>query len=156
MERKLRFVNTNHADLCMLVRYLDQYFHENWGAAADNYQQYHDLTKMSCAVVAYQNAAPVGCGCWKAFDAVTAEIKRMFVLPAHRRSGVAAAVLHALEQHAVQQGCHTAVLETGKDMPGAIAFYQAQGYQLIPNYGDFIGDAVCVCMKKEIADEAMR
>ena len=76
--------------------------------------------------------------------------------PACRRQGIAGKIVAALEQHAAASGCHRAVLETGADMPEAIAFYEKQGYHLVPNYGDFAGDEVCVCMEKEISDGTMR
>lgn len=35
-------------------------------------------------------------------------------------------------------------------MQGAIRFYQKEGYRIIPNYGEFIGDELCVCMEKQL------
>lgn len=149
---ELRFVDTSNADLRALVAELDVFFHAGWGETAEKYKQYHALDGMACAVLAYIDGKPAGCGCWRAFDAVTAEIKRMYVRPAFRRGGAAGQIVAALERHAAASGCHRAVLETGADMPEAIAFYEKQGYRIVPNYGDFIGDAICVCMEKDTLD----
>ena len=80
----------------------------------------------------------------------------MYVRPAYRRQGIAGKIVAALEQHAAASGCHRAVLETGAEMPDAIAFYEKQGYRLVPNYGDFVDDEICVCMEKQISDGTMR
>lgn len=149
---EIKFADIRDADLCALVGQLDQYFHQRWGAVADNYTQYHDLSKMACAAVAYVDGQAVGCGCWKPYDAVTAEIKRMFVLPEKRRAGAAGALMQALERHAIGCGCRRAVLETGAEMAEAIAFYRRQGYRIIPNYGAFADDPVCVCMGKALEE----
>ena len=149
-EAELRFVDVPHPDLLALVAELDAYFHAGWGEVAENYKQYHALDGMACAVVAYIEGKPVGCGCWRAYDPITAEVKRMYVRPAYRRLGVAGKIVAALEQHAAAGGCRRAVLETGADMPDAIAFYEKHGYRLTPNFGDFAGDEICVCMEKEL------
>ena len=149
-EAELRFVDVSHPDLLALAAELDAYFHAGWGEVAENYKQYHALDGMACAVVAYIEGKPVGCGCWRAYDPITAEVKRMYVRPAYRRLGVAGKIVAALEQHAAAGGCRRAVLETGADMPDAIAFYEKHGYRLTPNFGDFAGDEICVCMEKEL------
>ena len=155
-EAELKFVDVTDADLAALVAELDVYFRAGWGEVAEKYKQYHALDGMACAVVAYIEGKPAACGCWRAFDPVTAEIKRMYVRPAYRRQGIAGKIVAALEQHAAANGCHRAVLETGADMPEAIAFYEKQGYRLVPNYGDFVDDEICVCMEKQISDGTMR
>ena len=155
-QAELKFVDVTNADLTALVAELDAYFRAGWGEAADHYKQYHTLDGMACAAVAYIEGTPAACGCWRAFDPVTAEIKRMYVRPAYRRQGIAGKIVAALEQHAAASGCHRAVLETGAEMPDAIAFYEKQGYRLVPNYSDFVDDEICVCMEKQISDGTMR
>lgn len=46
-------------------------------------------------VVAYESASAVGCGCWRWHDraAGTAEVKKLYVIPAARGSGAARALL---------------------------------------------------------------
>jgi putative acetyltransferase len=91
---------------------------------------------------------PVGCGALRRLDPVTAEVKRMYVAPASRGSGVATAILRALESAALDRGWTTIRLETGPAQPDAMRFYEREGYHEIPLYGAYIGSDVSVCYER--------
>jgi len=55
-----------------------------------------------------------------------------------------------LEHWAVELGYKKCVLETGKRQPDAIALYTKQGYESIPNYGQYMGMENSVCFEKEL------
>lgn len=99
-------------------------------------------------LVVYENSEAVGCGAFKEFDENTAEIKRMFVHPNHRNKGIAKLVLNELELWANDLGFTSFVLETSPKLTSAIDLYEKTGYQLIPNYGQYIGVENSICMKK--------
>ena len=88
-------------------------------------------------LVAFLDGEPVGCAGWRSHgdDGETAELKRMYTAPAGRRRGVARAVLRAVEDNARDQGRKRLILECGSKQPEAIAFYQANGYERIPDFG---------------------
>jgi GNAT superfamily N-acetyltransferase len=65
-----------------------------------------------------------------------AEIKRMYVLPAARSRGVAAALLVALEDAARAQGYGVVRLDTGPKQVHAQRLYRAAGYKDVPPYND--------------------
>ena len=65
----------------------------------------------------------------------TAELKRMYVRPGHRRRGYARRVLRMAEERARALGYDRLVLETGLEQPEAMALYRAEGYAPIPSYG---------------------
>lgn len=90
-------------------------------------------------LVAWRAEEPVGCGAWRTHGA-DAELKRMYTVPAARGSGVASAVLAALEDDARRAGRSRMVLECGRRQPEAVAMYERHGYARIPNYG-FYADA---------------
>lgn len=141
---------SENPDFRALVALLDRNLQVRDGAEHDFYAQFNKIDHLNHVVVAYRADAPVGCGAVKAFDAEAAEVKRMFVQPAHRGQGVAQAVLAELERWAAELGYVACVLETGKKQPEAIGLYQKSGYALIPNYGQYAGVANSVCMKKEL------
>lgn len=101
--------------------------------------------------VAYaEDGTPVGCGGLRQLDASHGEIKRMYVRPSHRGTGVSVAVLGALENDARARGWDRLVLETGDEQPDAIRFYEREGYELIPNFGYYVGEPLSKCYGKAL------
>jgi len=93
---------------------------------------------------------PLGCGGLRALGDSVGEIKRMFVVPAQRRNGVAGQVLQALERHAVERGWTALRLETGALQPDAIAFYERHGYARIARFGPYVADELSVCFERDL------
>jgi GNAT superfamily N-acetyltransferase len=92
----------------------------------------------------------VACGALRRLDVRSAEIKRMFVLPEHRGSGAATAVLRSLETEAARLGLSELKLETGTAQPDAIRFYEREGYRLIDNFGPYAGEPLSVCYARPL------
>ena len=107
-----------------------------------------------CAVflVAYDKGSgqPVGCGGLRMLDAATAEIKRLYVLPYTRGSGVASSILAALEAEAFRQGITRIKAEAGSAQPDGRNFYENSGFEAVPNFGPYIGVAHSYCYAKSI------
>lgn len=78
------------------------------------------------------------------------EVKRMYAAPEARGTGVAAAVLRALEDEARRLGAPRLVLETGPAQPDAIRFYRREGYEPIPLFGAYVGSDVSVCFGRSL------
>jgi len=97
------------------------------------------------------DGAAIACGALRRLDAGSAEIKRMYVVPERRGSGVATGVLRALESAAAERGWHTLRLETGTEQPDAQRFYRREGYREIPLFGNYTGSALSVCFERELA-----
>ncbi|MET8371212.1 GNAT family N-acetyltransferase [Micromonospora profundi] len=77
----------------------------------------------------------LGCGALRFQGDGTAEVKRMFVVPNARGTGVSTAILRALEERAREQGIKSLVLTTGPGQPEAIRFYHREGYQPVEAFG---------------------
>jgi putative acetyltransferase len=92
----------------------------------------------------------IGCGALRRLGSATAEVKRMYVVPARRGSGVATALLRALEAAAVERGWTTLRLETGTAQPEAIRFYAREGYRDIPLFGAYTGSDLSVCYERTL------
>jgi GNAT superfamily N-acetyltransferase len=97
------------------------------------------------------DGTPLGCGGLRALDARIGEIKRMYAVPARRGTGVAAAVLRALEDHARARGWAWLRLETGNAQPDAVAFYAKHGYRPIPRFGHYADEPTSLCFEKALA-----
>lgn len=142
--------NSDHPDFISLVRLLDADLARRDGEEHSFYAQFNAIAKLKHVVVAYENARAVGCGAIKEQAPGTMEVKRMYVLPESRKSGIATLVLTELERWANELGYQTCVLETGKRQPEAIGLYKKNGYQIIPNYGQYIGVENSVCFAKQL------
>ena len=142
--------DSDHTDFRTLVALLDQDLAIRDGDDHAFYAQFNKVDAIREVIVAYQNGAAVGCGAIKSFSTAAAEVKRMFVHPDYRKQGIAAKVLNELESWATELGFTICVLETGKKQPEAIALYQKVGYNITPNYGQYIGVDNSVCMSKPL------
>jgi putative acetyltransferase len=92
----------------------------------------------------------VGCGALRELGPDVGEVKRMYVVPSRRRSGVAGVVLAALEAEAARRGWTLLRLETGTEQPDAMAFYERHGYRRIPNFGHYAGSELSVCYERAL------
>lgn len=146
---QLQRTTSEHPDFVRLVQQLDADLAERDGADEHAfYAQFNKIDRIRHAVVAYLDGIAVGCGAIKAFDGQTMEVKRMYTPPQHRGKGIARQVLAELEAWATELDYARCILETGKRQPEAIGLYQKCGYQLIPNYGQYIGVENSVCFEK--------
>ena len=85
-------------------------------------------------LVAHERGLPVACGGLKRLDEGTAEIKRMYVIPAARGRGLGRSLLSALEEEARRLGYRSVRLDTGPRQAHARALYESAGYAAIPAY----------------------
>lgn len=90
-------------------------------------------------LVGFVDDVPSVMGGWRWCDAETVEIKRMFVVPSARRSGLARRMLAELELSAAAAGARRAVLGTGIAQPEAIELYESCGYEAIDGFGHYAG-----------------
>ena len=93
---------------------------------------------------------PVGCVGLRRHDATVAEIKRMYVRTAHRRTGVGRVLLRAAEDRARALGYTRVLLETGERQPEAIALYTADGYWPLSGFGHYHGHAGSRAFAKDL------
>ena len=120
---KIEFVDAENADLLSLTHKLDEYYYEIVGEVQRRYEKYNNPQLFACRAVAYMDGQAVGCGCWKALDVNTAEMKRIYVLPEFRRQGIASGLIRKLEQDAAEQGYSRAVLETARTTKDSESLY---------------------------------
>jgi GNAT superfamily N-acetyltransferase len=99
-------------------------------------------------VVAYVDGCALACGALRPRDDATAELRRMYVLRAHRREGLASAVLAHLIGDACRLGYSRLVLETGYRQLAAMRLYEAHGFRRIPPFGEYVGDPTSVCYER--------
>lgn len=89
-------------------------------------------------------------GALRPIDERTAEVRRMYVLPLHRRFGVARLILAELERRALDFGYRVLRLETGFRQHAALRLYDACGFKRIDAFAPYTHDPTSVCFEKSI------
>ncbi|MDN4159877.1 GNAT family N-acetyltransferase [Nocardioides abyssi] len=106
--------------------------------------------------VGYVDGTPVATGAWRRSGVAacgttaTAEVKRMYVVPAAQRRGHARRMLAHLEATAAAAGYEALVLETGLRQPEAMALYESAGYELVPGFGYYKDAPLSRCYAKPL------
>ena len=140
---------SENPDFQKLTRLFDDYLVDIDGDEKDFFASYNNVY-IDTVLVVYENGEAIGCGAFKEFDEVTAEIKRMFVLPEQRGKGLAKYILNAIEDWASEMGYTNYILETSPKLESAIALYKKMGYEIIPNFKQYIDVENSMCMKKTV------
>lgn len=146
----LRRTTSENPDFERLVALLDADLAKRDGEEHAFYDQFNAIQTLDHVVVLTVDEKAVACGAFKAFDAASFEVKRMYTREEARGKGYAAAVLVELEAWASELRATRMVLETGKRQPEAVAFYKAKGYALTPNYGPYVGMENSLCFQKKL------
>jgi GNAT superfamily N-acetyltransferase len=137
-------------DFVQLTRQLDAELNERNGPWQAEYDAYNALDGIHDVVLAYDGETPVGCASMKRHEDGRYEVKRVFVVPVHRRLGVARLLVERLEDEARAQGIGELILETADTLVGAQALYRSLGYRGIPNYGQYQNKPHSVCFGKKL------
>lgn len=146
----LKRTSSENPDFVALVRHLDTELAVRDGDEHAFYAQFNKVDSIKNVVVAYLDGKAVGCGAIKPLEPQVMEVKRMFVFSDQRGQSIASKILSELEQWAVELNAEACCLETGLRQPEAIALYSKNGYERIPNYGQYAGVENSVCFRKNL------
>lgn len=150
MNIKILSTDNKNVDFIELTRLLDTDLWTRYGEMQAHYDKHNTIDCINEAIIIYKNQIPAACGAFKEYNSDSAEIKRIFVKKENRQQGLAKLIVSQLEESARKQGYKYALLETGIKQPEAINLYKNIGYEIIENYGPYIGDSNSVCMKKAL------
>ncbi|MBM1104563.1 GNAT family N-acetyltransferase [Aurantibacter crassamenti] len=147
----IKRTNSDHLDFQNLVAELDVDLGIYYKEEKSFYDKLNTIEKIKYTVIAYdENEKPIGCGGMKAFSKSEAEIKRMYVLQSHRGKGVANLLLNELENWSSELNFKKCILETLKEKPYVIRFYEKNNYKKIPNFGEYVKAENSICFEKEL------
>lgn len=148
MDMEIVMTDSQNVDFIKLIELLDEDLDGRYGELQKKYKQHNKIDFIKDVVVIYKNGEPVACGAFKEFDNISVEMKRIFVKKEYRRQGLSKLIMNKLEETAKTEGYKFAVLETGQKQYEAINLYKTLDYEVIPNYGPYIGNINSICMKK--------
>ncbi len=108
--------------------------------------QFNEITHLKHVVVVYIENEAVGCGAIAKTDFSAMEIKRMYVIPAHRGQKLGKKILTELENWTKELGHSKCILFMGANQPEAIKLYTRNHFSVIENYGKLkdIPDSICL------------
>jgi GNAT superfamily N-acetyltransferase len=87
-------------------------------------------------LLARVDGEPAGLGGVRYLDREIAEVKSMYVAPAHRGSGLGRRILARLDEIAAEHGCRAVRLDTSDYLTPAVGLYRAAGYREVPAYNE--------------------
>ncbi|OCK50616.1 GNAT family acetyltransferase [Chryseobacterium sp. CBo1] len=141
---------SDNLDFQNLVKKLDVYLALMDGEDHAFYDQFNKIDALKNCIVVFKDDKAVACGAIKPLNENSMEVKRMFTLPEYRGNGFAVVILEELEKWAKESEYEKTVLETGKLQLEAVALYKKCGYEIIPNYGQYIGVENSICFEKSL------
>jgi putative acetyltransferase len=112
-------------------------------------------TKGVHLVGARQGERLVGVGGIELQDSAVGELKRFYVEPAMRGSGVADAVMAGLLEHAASHGIGLIRLETGDKQLAAQGFYRRHGFVVVDRFPPYEASETSVCMQRAMPNRSV-
>jgi GNAT superfamily N-acetyltransferase len=105
-------------------------------------------------VLARIDGRAVGCASLRTtgddFPAGSGELKKVWVADGARGTGVARALLAAIEDDARARGLTSVVLQTGIRQPEAVTLYRTAGYRPVPPFAPYADDFLSLCFAKDL------
>jgi GNAT superfamily N-acetyltransferase len=87
-------------------------------------------------LLARVDGVPAGLGGVRYLDREIAEVKSMYVAPAHRGTGLGRRILARLDEIAAEHGCRAVRLDTSDYLTSAVGLYRSAGYREVPAYNE--------------------
>jgi GNAT superfamily N-acetyltransferase len=143
--------DSRNEDFRRLAELLDESLYELYGEDIKIYSKQNSVTyNLKDILIIYINDEPVACGAFKKYDNDTIELKRVFVKKENRGQGISKLIVKEIEELGRINKYSFVILQTGRKQIEAIKLYESTGYEVIENYGVYIGDDESICMKKRI------
>jgi GNAT superfamily N-acetyltransferase len=147
-----------HPDAALLVEEVQEEYVRRYGSRDETpIQPGYFAEPHGAFFVGYLHDRPAVTGAWRRRTDVvvdgtssTAEVKRMYVAPGARRTGLARVMLAHLEDTARAAGVEVMVLETGTLQPEAITLYESAGYVRIPGFGFYKDAPLSRCFARRL------
>ena len=148
---RIRIEHPDQPQVIALIDALDAYQKPLYPAESHHGIDMAALAAPAVLFAVARDAQGEACGC----GAVVlmqgyGELKRMYVHPRTRGSGLGAALLEFLEEQALARGRAVLRLETGIHQPEALRLYARAGYREREPFGDYRPDPNSVFMEKSL------
>lgn len=151
LKMQISFESPNQADALALVAELDAYQDSLYPPEA---RHALDLTSvveegLLFALARDETGRAVGCGA-VVLSGDYGELKRVYVRPEQRGSGLAKKILQVLEEAAIAAACRVLKLESGPYQREALGLYARCGYERCGPFGTYADVPLSVFMEKKL------
>ena len=146
----LQRVTAEHAGFRALIAELDAELRARYGEVQAAFDAFNGVRGIETALVLSDTTGWVACGCFRAVDATTVELKRMYVKPDRRGKQLALEIIRGLEAWAVELGYARMILEHGPLQPEATALYTRAGFTPIPRFPPYVDMEISICLGKDL------
>lgn len=148
---EMKEVDASSEDAVHLINELSDILESITGDSGRNSFSISDIIQpRSLFVIAYDDIGEaVGCGGIRSMTDNIAEVKRMYAKK--KGLGIGTRILHYLEKRSLELGYTFLRVETRLINHGAVSFYKNKGYNIIENYGKYVGRAEAVCFEKQVS-----
>lgn len=150
MVLKIVFTDENNENFIRIDQEQSDYYNDLLGDIAIDYRNICLDYKDHFVVLVFDDDLPIACGSFVEYCKDTVELKNLYVKEDYRNQGLGNTIVKKLEEESKIEGYDFIILETNIHMPIAISFYSKLNYNLIENYPPFVGNELCVCMKKKL------
>ncbi|MBA5686010.1 GNAT family N-acetyltransferase [Rugamonas apoptosis] len=149
---RISFESPDQADAIALVAELDAYQDALYPPESRHALDLTAVTEQGLLFVMARDEAgqAVGCGA-VVLGAEYGELKRIYVRPQQRGSGLAKKIVRTLEDAAIASACTVLKLESGPYQPQALGLYARCGYERCARFGTYADDPLSVFMQKNLA-----
>ena len=149
----------DHPQVVAMLSALDAYLATLYAPEANHILSVQELLDPSVRfVAAWEGDLAVGCGAVRLMPGEVdtaglryAEIKRMYVSPAHRGRRIAESLLQQLEAAASAEGVGLSLLETGEAQTQAVRLYERCGYRRRSAFGGYPDNGLSLFFGKALA-----
>jgi putative acetyltransferase len=140
-------------DIVAMIAELDRYLSGLYPVESNHLMALESLGRENVAFfVARRDGKAEACGALVREAPDWGEIKRIYVRPAARGSGLGRAIIAAIEGAARSMGLQWLRLETGSRQPEALGLFQQSGYARRGPFGSYpLGDRWSIFMEKALS-----
>jgi putative acetyltransferase len=133
-----------------LVAKLDAYLSSLYPPSSNHFLDLEQLSQPEVRLfVARRDGVALACGALRVAEGY-GEVKRMYVEPKARGTGLGRAMLAAIEAQAALEGMTVLKLETGIHQAEALALYRSAGYRDCPPFGEYREDPLSLFLEKKL------
>lgn len=134
--------NGNNETFSKLREKYQNMFH--WNERKTAFNSMHEV------VLLYYNNNAAGCGSYKYYDDVTAELENIYLESTIRSQKTLQQLLFRLEDNAKHAGYQYTLFATSKYLINDIQIFKDMNYEIIKNYGYYEHVVNAVCLRKKL------